>query len=134
MMQPGQKPSHRELFKKLRLALEAIDAGRFGPVEGDLTRHVLPDMAKLGLDDINDYWDLVYECIQLAQNDPMGCYRQPNPRKSTQHSSIKNDFLWAFVVHHSRTRLKLYFKFCLKEQKEGLYYVHIDCHESNPRH
>lgn len=129
-MQQPHKPSRKELTNKLRQALEAFDHHRV--TFADQT-HVAADIEELDLADTDAYLDLIYECIQIAQHDPAGCFRQPYPPKSTKHALTKNLPMWAFEVYHEAYSTKLYFKFCLKEQRDGTLYCHIDCHESRPK-
>ncbi len=129
-MQREKKPGRNELHKKLTAAKEAIHAGRRSIADGDNNRHVVADMEELRLSNLEEYWQLVYECVQLALEDPLGCYRHPTPRKSTKMKETKGLFMWPFEVHHEECDQNLYFKFCLKEDTDGKYYLHIDCHES----
>lgn len=129
-MQHPHKPSPKELTNKLKQALEAFDKQQVAFAE--LT-HVAADIEELNLADTDAYLDLIYECIQLAQDEPEGCFRQPFPPKSTKHELTKNLRMWAFEVQHEAYSTKLYFKFCLKEQRGGTLYCHIDCHESRPK-
>lgn len=123
-------PSYRELARKLATAIQAFEAGRYFAADGDEHHHVAADIAELELGSVEDYWDLVYECLQIAQRDPKGSFRQPFPRKSTKHKRSRNLPMWAFVVYHEGRQQRLYFKFCLKKDSAGTNYIHIDCHES----
>jgi len=132
-MHTRRKPTYRELDRKLLAALAAFDAGRYAPVDSELGRHAVPDMEQLRITELPEYWDLVYECILLAREDPVASFRPPNPPKSTKHKSISDLPLWAFSIYHEEREKELYFKFCLREHKDGTHYVHIDCHESQPK-
>jgi len=123
------KPSKRELQKHLREAIQAFDSGNYAEVD----RHIRADMEELHLICRDDYWDLVYECLQLALEDPKKCYRNPTPRKSTKHKETMNLLMWPFEVLHSSYRKPLYFKFCLKKINDEIHYLHIDCHESRKK-
>ena len=127
-------PSYKELDSKLRKALAAF--------EHDPDRVVIPEtipvaseIDKLRLKDVAHYLDVIYECIQLALQDPLVTYRKPAPPgKSTRHDLTKNLPMWAFRVKGCSFDPSkwMYFKFCLKEQKNGTYYCHISCHEDQP--
>jgi hypothetical protein len=126
-MQPA---THKSLTAKLRQAIDAFDSGR---VAFACETHVEHDIDELDLPDTEAYQDLIYECLQIAQTDPLACFRQPDPAKSTKHSLTRNLPMWAFEVQHPRFREKIYLKFCLKEQRDGTFYCHIDCHGSRPK-
>lgn len=123
-----QHATHKALYAKLRQAITAFDEGR---VAFACEVHVTEDIAELELDDREAYKDLIYQCLELAEEDPLGCFRQPQPPKSTHHSLTRNLPMWAFEVPHPDHPGKLYFKFCLKEQRDGTFYCHIDCHGSH---
>ena len=129
MHQPHQH-THKELAGKIRQALEAFDNQRIDFAE---PTHVDADIDELHLADEEEYLDLIYECLQLAQEDPLETFRPPNPPKSTKHALTKNLPMWAFEVQHESYPFNLYFKFCLKEHRDGTLYCHIDCHESRPK-
>jgi hypothetical protein len=122
-----KKHTYRELENKLKQAQEAFEAGRYVAADGDKNRHIAADMAELDLTSQDDYWDLVYECIQLALEDPLSCSRSKS-QKSTKHKSTRNLPMWAFKVFHPVRNQDLYFKFCLKNASHGTRYLHIDCH------
>ena len=79
----NKKPRSRELHGKLKKALQAFesDPHRVFAADGDESRHIGADMDELGLDSLDVYWDLVYECIQIALENPSDCFRQPHPPK-----------------------------------------------------
>jgi hypothetical protein len=129
-MQHPHRHSHKELAGKLRQALEAFDNRRVAFAE---PTHVAADIEELNLDGEEEYLDLIYECLQLALESPEVSFRLPSPPKSTKHELTKNLPMWAFEVQHEAYPFKLYFKFCLKEQRDGTLYCHIDCHESRPK-
>jgi hypothetical protein len=110
-MQTPRQPSYRELDRKLKAAQAAFDAGCYAPVDHDTDRHIAPDMEQLGLSEIADYWDLVYECIELAREAPLTSFRPPSPSKSTKHKSISDLTMWAFAVDHPTLKRELYLNF-----------------------
>lgn len=132
-MADWRKPGGRELFRRLTEAIQAFEHGFYGAADDEEHRHLEADMAALSLECIADYWDLVYECLQLARENPLACYRQPVPPKSTRHKSTRNLPMWAFEVSHPCYPFLLYFKFCLKKTADGVFYLHIDCHESRKK-
>ena len=102
--------THKELAGKLRQALEAFDNHRVAFAE---PAHVTADIDELDLADTDEYLDLIHECIQLAQRNPLENFRPPSPPKSTKHKLTKNLPMWAFEVQHEAYSFQLYFKFCL---------------------
>lgn len=132
-----QKETHKSLTNKLRRAKAAIDEGRYIAVGRHSGRHVEEDMQELGLPDTVDYWDLVYQCIQLAMVDPVSCYRKPrHPGKQTKDKGPSwGKPMIPFQVEHEDFDQPLYFKFCLVEAPEGVFtYYHIDCHGPREHH
>ena len=126
----NQKPSSRELFNRLKDALEAFEASpwRVHILNNDPSIHIEDDLRELNLRDLDAYWDLVYDCIQLAMQDPRGCYAHRSRLKST-YSTHSGQSLWPFKVQHPDRDKKIYFKFCIQEDPKGKNYIHIDCHE-----
>jgi hypothetical protein len=126
----NQKPSSKELFNRLRDAKEAFDAAspRVFILENDSSIHIEDDLEELDLDDIEDYWDLVYDCILLAMKSPVKSYAHKSRLKST-YSSLKGQYLWPFKVYHPNRNQTIYFKFCIQQDADGTNYIHIDCHE-----
>ncbi len=121
------KATHKALTGQLRDALAAIAAGR---VVFASDAHVESDIDKLGLANVDDYIDVIYECLQLAADDPVNCHRAPSQTHSTRHPASNGLRMWPFVVTHPGLKKQLYFKFCLRPDDKGSFYVHIDCHES----
>lgn len=128
-----RKPSSRELYRKLKDARDAFEAdpNRIFILGNDPSIHVEDDMEELDLNDLEDYWDLVYDCIQLAMQNPLQCYAHRSRLKST-YSNLKGQYLWPFKVHHPVRDQTIYFKFCIQQDVQGNNYIHIDCHENRP--
>ncbi len=129
-MHHRQKPSRNELHKRLREAEEALIARRRVIADSRIdARKTEVALEAFGLPE-HEFWQLLYECVQIALEDPEGCYRQPHPAKSTKSKDARNLYMWAFVVYHDERDLDIYFKYCLKPDSSGIYYLHISCHES----
>lgn len=132
MRGPSSKrlPTPRTLHKKIRGALEALNAGRVRKVsEG----HIIQDMDRLDIDDLSEYWALVKICAEAAAQNPVSCYCGGYPTKrSSKHTIILNKEMWAFLVTVPAHKEKIYFKFALVEDNKSkeLYYYHVDCHPS----
>jgi len=89
-MPPLHRPSARELAKKLKEAEAAFEASSRRVFPSDTTgkHHVLPDMEELKIDSVGAHWQLVYECIQIAQDDPLSAHRHI-PEKSNKDDLTK---------------------------------------------
>jgi hypothetical protein len=123
--------THKELAGKLKAAMAAFEANRVAYVEEDM----LPfEIDRLGLGSLQDYKDLLFECIQIALDNPENCF-QPPAQTSTRHQLTRGLPMWGFEVTGCEafpTR-RIYFKFSLKETKSGQLYCHISCHESTQK-
>jgi hypothetical protein len=129
-MHTRQKPSPKELDKRLREAAVAMESGRRAIADSRQDRRKTAAALEAFDLDVVGFWQLIFECIQIALEDPEGCYRQPFPAKSNKSKDAKNLYMWAFCVYHDERDLEIYFKYCLKPQADGLTYLHISCHES----
>lgn len=120
--------THKELAGKLKAAMAAFETNRVAYVKEER----LPfEHDRLGLGSLQDYKDLLYECIQIALDDPVTCF-QPPAQKSTRHQLTQGLPMWGFEVTGCEAfpTKRIYFKFSLKETKTGQYYCHVSCHES----
>lgn len=118
--------SHKSLTGKLRQAIEAIDSGRIALADEIRAAN---ELDRLDLANIEELKDLLYDCLQLALEDPIHHYRQPDHAISTKHKVTRDLRMWAFEVPHEAYRTPIYFKFCLKQKPDGSFYCHICCHE-----
>lgn len=125
-----QRETHKSLSPRIQAALEAIEAERIDFADEG---HVEADLDELGLDDLDAYLDLIYECLQLAAENPVACYRHPHEPISTKHASSAGLRMWPFCVQHPDFSQPIYFKFCLRPAPDGATYIHIDCHGSRPK-
>jgi len=125
-----RKPSSKELHNKLQDALEAFEASpwRVQVLDNDPSIHIEDDLEELNLPDLDAYWDLVYECIQIAMQNPLKCYAHRTRLKSS-YSTLYDQPLWPFKVKHPDWKPLIYFKFCILKDNSGKSYIHIDCHE-----
>lgn len=120
-----QGPSRRQLAERLLQARDSIEKGLYDFADQS---HVIADIVELELENIDEYVDVIWECINIALKDPAQCHRPPNEPVSTAHDKSKNLVMNAFRVKHSAYKKDIYFKFCLSEQTGGTWYIHIDCH------
>jgi hypothetical protein len=129
-MHHRQRPSKNELHKRLKEAEAALLAGRRFIADARFDRRKTEvALESFGLSDL-EFWQLLYECVQIALENPEGTYRPPFPAKSTKTKEAKSLYMWAFEVYHDERDLDIYFKYCLKPDPSGIYYLHISCHES----
>ncbi len=132
-----QEETHKSLTKKLRCAKHAIEEQRREIVGSPPGRHVEADMQELGITSLESYWDLIYECIQIAIRDPPAFYRRPQPPgKQTKDKGLSfGKPMIPFEVDHPDFDFPLYFKFCIVEEPKGIFtYCHIDCHGPRDHH
>jgi len=130
-MHRPNRPTAKELAKKLQGAKDAVAAGRLIEVSA---AHVSADMEELDLTAKSDYWALIPRLLEAALADPAGTYAGGRPPlRSTKHDSIKNLEMWAFQVQLTSYVFPIYFKFCLKvhPRTSEILYCHVDCH---PQH
>ena len=129
-MHHRQKPSKNELYKRLKQAEEALIARRRFIADARFdSRKTEVALESFGLSG-GEFWQLLYECVQIALEDPEGTFRPPFPAKSTKSKEAKGLYMWAFEVYHDEQDLYIYFKYCLRPDPSGTYYLHISCHES----
>lgn len=113
---------------KLKFARDAFEANRIVYVEKKMLPYEIDDLV---LNNLKEYKALIYECIQIALDDPESCFEPPSV-KSTRHKLNKGLPMWGFEVTGCELfpTKRIYFKFSLKEMKDGTYYCHVSCHES----
>lgn len=128
-MPPPSHPTPKTLHAKLRAAQQALHAGRLSAVDYD--RHIVSDMAELGLDE-SRYYALLPRLVKAALDvgATLSYAGARPPVRSGKHQSIKNLELWAFKVRLPEYPFPVYFKFALKAHpKTGeSYYCHVNCH------
>ena len=128
-MAAPRNPTPKTMFRKLRDAQLALEAGRLIVV--DYHRHVAADLDKLGVDE-KTYFSLLARLIDtVLAVGPAQCYagRYPADRVN-QHPGFNNFEMWAFKTSLPEFKFLIYFKFCLKEHPitKELHYCHVDCH------
>lgn len=119
---------HEELTSVLTSALDAFARGDFSAEGKHPGRHVPSNIQELGLSDVISYWHLVWDCIDLALENPVESYQPPEDDIGA-FGKTKNLKLYAFQVQHDDHQIPLYFKFCLKPlPNQEHFYLHINCH------
>ena len=114
------RPSHKELFGKLRLAQEAVKNGRIA----------LLNQLALAADAIElDYSiELELEAIlsELLEGAVPGHYTGSRPPQRSYDQDIKGLELFAFLVQSKRFKCRIYFKFALQDEMLWLVSLHQD--------
>jgi len=126
------QPSQRELFSKVEAALAAFSAGRY--MVG-VPEQLADDLADVGIDTQHDFWKLLPRLLEELKNaGPSACYKgwRPAPEIAGEHL-IKGLKLWAYVWKSEELGLRVYLKFCLKENAAGkAHYLHVRIHKDRP--
>ncbi len=133
-----QRPTHRELTKKLGIALECLNSENRSLVIIDRAStkpQIATNIERLGLADDEAYWALVTRCLTLAKEDPEGSYRGGKPPQTCDTVRIlRNCEMFAFTVYDELTKKSVYTKFAIKKMHNGdLMYGHITCHKDEPK-
>ncbi len=101
------RPSHKELFSKLRSARQAIEAGRIA----------LLNAAALATDAIELDYSIELELnavlIELIEETTPLHYTGARPPLRSYEQEIQGLELFAFVVESKRFKCRIYFKFAL---------------------
>jgi len=123
-----QRPSNRELCKKIADALTAIRGGKFTQV---VTKHIYGDLADLELDSAEEQLPgLLIELLEEIQTiGPIKCYAGDKPPQRSYEPELYGLELWSYGWHSERLGRQMYLKFALKKE----HYIYVDCHRDNPR-
>ena len=133
MSYPSNRPTHKELRKKLAQAIQALDAGQYVIV--DRERHFLPDMDSLESLDQTEHFTQIRTFLQEIQEaGGPECYVGKRPPYFSYHPGYENVELFAFVWQSPSTSKDLYLKFgiCLNGDALPPTYVYLNCHEDEP--
>lgn len=118
------RPSNKEIIKKVHEALGAVQKGHRAFA---LQKHLVDDLDTLGLDDENEYWQLIEKCLlEIADVGSVVCYAGGRPPQRSYEPQIKGMELWAYAWDSKRLQKPMYLKFALKNS----FYFHVDCHEN----
>jgi hypothetical protein len=74
-----------------------------------------------------DYWGVVLDCLETAFADPVGSYKKPQ-EPTCSHSEAYGHEMFAFIVQLDDFTRSVYTKFCLIDRSDGRWYISIDCH------
>ena len=132
------RPSHKELTKKLNAALDCLnepDRPRVLIDKSTVIPQIATNVARLGLQDDTEYWELVVRCLTKALEDPENTYTGRKPPEYCNNVKIlKKCEMFAFSVYDKKIGKTVYTKFAIKKMKDDTqWYGHITCHEDEPK-
>lgn len=116
------RPSHKELFGKLRSARQAIEAGRVA-----LLNQLAVAMDAIDLD-YSIETDLNAVLIELLEATTAADYAGARPPQRSYEQDIKGLELFAFVVESKRFKCRVYYKFALAQ---GVFWL-VSLHQDRP--
>ena len=120
------RPSHKELSKKLRQAIELVTERRVSILEPNA---ILADSLELGYSFKLDFYPIIEELLDLATP---ADYVGARPPQQSYEAEIKGADLYAFVVESSQlTGINVYFKFALYNDALVIVSLHEDRKEGD---
>lgn len=128
------RPSARELIGKVRVARDAITAGR---CQIALNKHWLADLQYLPVASKDELWPLVSTCLdEILEAGPEkdGVYVGGRPPQRSYEPELKGLELWAYAWDSPTLGQRFYLKFALKKaaNTDNWHYLHIDLHPDRP--
>jgi len=115
-----QRPSHKELYNKIREARKAVASESVLLIEQDA---IAQDAIDLEYDIGDDLFDVLSEL--LDETSPKH-YAGTRPPQRSYEREIEGLELFAFVVESSRFKCRIYYKFTLAEGAFWLLSLHQD--------
>jgi len=115
-----QRPSHKELYNKIREARKAVASESVLLLEQDA---IAQDAIDLEYDIGDDLFDVLSEL--LDETSPKH-YAGTRPPQRSYEREIEGLELFAFVVESSRFKCRIYYKFTLAEGAFWLLSLHQD--------
>lgn len=120
------RPSHKELSKKLRQAIELVTEGRVSILEPNA---ILADSLELGYSFKLEFYPIIQELLSLATPEK---YAGARPPQQSYEAEIKGADLYAFVVESSQLNgINVYFKFALYNDALVVVSLHEDRKEGD---
>lgn len=117
------RPHGKELHKKLRAALTALQEGR---CRFQVHKHLVADLDALDVDTAA-LIPLLCEFIQeILSSDPESCYCGKSPPEFCYEPQLKGEELWPFTWRSPSQGKVMYLKFVIR----GDAYEHVTIHES----
>jgi len=124
------RPSNKEICKKVADALAAVEAGRR---QIALTKHFADDVYELGLEGEAALWELIPKLLrEIQEADPAVCYAGSHPPLKSYEREILGAELWAFHWKSSELAREMYLKFVMKKGTGDWVYAHCRCHDDRP--
>jgi hypothetical protein len=120
------RPSHKELSKKLRQAIELVTEGKVSILEPNV---ILADSMELGYSFKLEFYPIIQELLNLAAPEN---YAGARPPQQSYEAEIKGADLYAFVIESSQLNgINIYFKFALYNDALVIVSLHEDRKEGN---
>jgi len=115
-----KRPSHKELFGKLRDAKAAVQNGDVFLIDQDV---IAEDAIELGYDIGSELLEVLTELLEETSLNHYAGFRPP---QRSYKSEIEGLELFPFVVESPRFKCRLYFKFALNAGSLWLVSLHQD--------
>jgi hypothetical protein len=114
------RPSHKELFGKLRSARQVVRAGRIALLD---QLSLAADAIELGYSIALDLKAVLSELLEASNPDH---YTGSIPPQKSYEQDIQGLELFAFTVESKRFKCRVYFKFALEGEMFWLVSLHPD--------
>lgn len=115
-----KRPTHKELFNKIKQAISAIDGEGIYLVEPDA---IVIDAIQLGYDIETELNSILLELLKTAEPEH---YAGTSPPQRSYEDEILDCELFAFKVPSNRFRCDIYVKYALKSSHFYLVSLHED--------
>lgn len=115
-----KRPSNKELFGKLHKAKTTLQNGSLFLIDQEV---IAEDAIELGYDIGSELFNVLTDL--LAETSPTH-YAGSRPPQRSYKNEIEGLELFPFVVHSSRFKCRVYFKFALVEESLWLVSLHQD--------
>lgn len=115
-----QRPSHKELYNKIREAKKAVASGSVLLLEQDA---IAQDAIDLEYDIGDELFDVLSELLNETSPNH---YAGARPPQRSYEREIEGLELFAFAVESSRFKCRVYYKFTLAEGAFWLLSLHQD--------
>jgi len=117
-----QRPSHKELFQKIKIAKKAVNEGRVFLLD-DQEESIISDAFELGYEVENELLAILSDL--LAQTKPED-YAGDRPPQKSYEKEIEGFELFAFRVNSNLLDCKVYYKFSIQDNDLWLVSLHKD--------
>jgi len=117
-----QRPSHKELFQKIKIAKKAVNEGRVFLLD-DQEESIIFDAFELGYEVENELLAILSDL--LAQTKPED-YAGDRPPQKSYEKDIEGFELFAFSINSNLLDCKVYYKFSIQDNDLWLVSLHKD--------